>query len=118
MKKETKVTGIWSKVKFVCGKFVKDGEHSVPCGHDLDIELRHEVPFMVCPVCGQSFPYTDAEKMVQRISDEIVDNAMTDTESDFTNEKFSVKKSDGTHTDFRVLKDRAGSLVISAVKLP
>lgn len=110
MASNASISNLWSWMKFVCGgKLNGDG-----CGEPLKLEMQRNQVMFVCPKCGQSTPYYDVEKFMQKVEKMIVEDAEDGIDSNLTNFKHKlISRIDRKQHEFTVLTHTPREMKVS-----
>lgn len=111
---EPRISNIWQKMKFVCGK--EDNTGSM-CKGEMQQAMIGRVPALQCPVCQSYVSFYDIEKFASYISKESVQASIDGEDIDFTNLKHKINnKYTKEHIIFDVLEDKKGKLMVAVSK--
>jgi predicted RNA-binding Zn-ribbon protein involved in translation (DUF1610 family) len=110
MATDINISNIWRIMKFFCGSKTEDGV----CGEELKMEMQRNQVMFVCPKCGQTTPYYDVEKFMQKVQKAIVEDAEDGIESNLTNYKHKlISRIDRKAHEFTVTKHTSNEMKVS-----
>lgn len=113
-KSEARITNIWQKMKFVCGK--EDANGSV-CGGEMQQTMIVKVPALQCTKCQSYVSFYDIEKFASHITKESVQASIDDEDIDFTNYKHKItNRYTKDRIVFDILEDKKGNLTVAVSK--
>ena len=113
-KNEPKITNLWQKMTFVCGKYDAQGNM---CKHQFQEAMLGRTPSFECPACHNSISFYDVEKFASFIAKTSVNASKIDEDINFTNCKHQVLNKYTKQTvTFLVLEDKKGRLKVAVSK--